>query len=119
MSFSVRPPPLLSPAPCSPSERRDRSPQSPSATLGHIPFFERDPSLLHPTASHRPAPVAPLPLAQPIEMATTGIWVVKRGGTLIEIGGRDHWCSREALAAAADKAGIPLSDLPIHTGALF
>ncbi len=58
-------------------------------------------------------------MGQPIEMAATGLWVVRRGGVLITLGGRDHWDSLDALTAAARAAGVPLSDLPIHTGALF
>lgn len=58
-------------------------------------------------------------LGQPIEMAMTGLWVVKRGGVLIAIGGRDHWDSLTALEADAKAAGLPLSDVAIRTGALF
>lgn len=56
-------------------------------------------------------------LGQPIEMAMTGLWVVKRGGFLMALGGRDHWDSLTALEADAKAAGLPLSDIAIHTGA--
>lgn len=58
-------------------------------------------------------------LGQPIEMAMIGLWVVKHGGVLIAQGGRDHWDSLKALEADAEAAGVPLSDIAIHTGALF
>ena len=116
MSFSVRPPVVLRAAPCGPSERRDRSTPAFGPQIGNVPSFERDPAAPHPAVGHRPAPAAAQPLGQLIELATTGLWVVRRGGRMIEIAGRDHWCSREALTHAAAGAGIPLSDIAIRTG---
>lgn len=70
-----------------------------------------------PSESSRNSILGGVSLGQPIEMAMTGLWVVKRGGVLIALGGRDHWDSLTALEADAKAAGLPLSDLAIHTGA--
>ncbi|PWC36461.1 hypothetical protein [Azospirillum sp. TSO35-2] len=61
---------------------------------------------------------SPLRLGQVIEMATTGVWVVKRDGVLAAIGGRMCWPDRASLEQAAARAGIALSDIAVHTGAM-
>lgn len=53
-----------------------------------------------------------------IEMAFTGLWVIRRKGALVEIGGRLCWPDRGSLGRAAAEAGIPLSDIVVHTGRL-
>lgn len=120
MPFAARPTPLLSVAPCSPSERRERSPLPARPGLESVPTFERDAQAHPPGASHRPAPVPPpsAPMGQIIEMAATGLWVIKRHGVLLDINGCNHWDSPAALAAAAKSHGVPLSDIVIHTGAI-
>lgn len=132
MPFAARPTPLLSAAPCSPSERRERSPLAARPGLDGVPTFERD-AQAHPSgATHRPAPVPPPraseprpteplptePMGQIIEMAATGLWVIKRHGVLIDINGRNHWDCAAAVTAAATAHGVPLSDIVIHTGAM-
>lgn len=117
MPFAARPTPLLSAAPCSPSERRERSPLHAPVGLDRVPTFERDAQAHPPGASHRPAPLSAEPMGQIIDMAATGLWVVKRRGVLIEIDGCNHWSSPSAATAAATAHGVPLSDIVIHTGA--
>ncbi|MBB3267507.1 hypothetical protein FHW79_005166 [Azospirillum sp. OGB3] len=56
------------------------------------------------------------PLARVIHMATTGVWVVKRQGRMLEINGRLHWGCPRSLAADAERAGVALSDLVMNTG---
>ncbi|WP_158279284.1 hypothetical protein [Azospirillum humicireducens] len=51
-------------------------------------------------------------------MAFTGLWVLKRQGVLAEVGGRLYWPDRPSLEQAAAQAGIPLSDVAVHTGRL-
>lgn len=114
MSLPARPAIALTVARCAPGERRDRSAAPSGLLVGSVPFFERDPSG-SPAATHRPAAVPGLPLAQLIELAATGVWVARRDGVLIAIGGRDHWCSHAALTAAATAAGVPVSDIAIRT----
>lgn len=53
-----------------------------------------------------------------IEMAFTGLWVIRRQGALAEVGGRLCWPDRASLERAAAEAGIPLSGDIIHTGRL-
>ncbi|AWB06368.1 hypothetical protein A6A40_14755 [Azospirillum humicireducens] len=53
-----------------------------------------------------------------VEMAFTGLWVLKRQGVLAEVGGRLYWPDRPSLEQAAAQAGIPLSDVAVHTGRL-
>jgi hypothetical protein len=122
MPFAARPTPLLSVAPCGPSERRERSPLPARPGLDGVPTFERDAQAHPPGASHRPAPVtsprSSEPMGQIIEMATTGLWVIKRRGVLIEINGLNHWDSLAAVTAAAKAHGVPLSDIVIHTGTM-
>lgn len=59
-----------------------------------------------------------LPMGRIIEMAFTGLWVIRRQGALAEVGGRLHWPDRASLERAAAEAGIPLSDDIVHTGRL-
>ncbi|QCO15341.1 hypothetical protein D3869_08960 [Azospirillum brasilense] len=56
------------------------------------------------------------PLARVIHMATTGVWVVKRHGRMLEIDGRLHWNCPRTLASDAERAGVVLSDLVVNTG---
>ncbi len=58
------------------------------------------------------------PMGRIIEMAFSGLWVIKRQGVLTEAGGRLYWPNRESLVRAAAQAGIPLSDVVVHTGRL-
>ncbi|MFP5516836.1 MAG: hypothetical protein ACLGJC_27615 [Alphaproteobacteria bacterium] len=58
------------------------------------------------------------PMGRVIEMAFSGLWVIKRQGVLTEVGGRLYWPDRQSLERAAAQAGIPLSDVAIHTGRL-
>lgn len=59
-----------------------------------------------------------LPMGRIIEMAFSGLWVIKRQGVLAEVGGRLYWPDRQSLERAAVQAGIPLSDVVVHTGRL-
>lgn len=73
------------------------------------------------TASDWGSPSHPspsLPMGRMIEMAFTGLWVIRCQGALVEIGGRLCWPDRGALEQAAAEAGIPLSDIVVHTGRL-
>lgn len=58
------------------------------------------------------------PMGRIIEMAFSGLWVIKRQGVLAEVGGRLYWPDRQSLERAAVQAGIPLSDVVVHTGRL-
>ncbi|KAA0580461.1 hypothetical protein FZ983_12855 [Azospirillum sp. B21] len=58
------------------------------------------------------------PMGRIIEMAFSGLWVIKRQGVLTEAGGRLYWPDRQSLERAASQAGIPLSDVVVHTGRL-
>ncbi|WP_158280234.1 hypothetical protein [Azospirillum sp. TSH100] len=51
-------------------------------------------------------------------MAFTGLWVIRCRGVLQEVGGRLCWPDRRSLEQAAAEAGIPLSDIVVHTGRL-
>jgi len=51
-------------------------------------------------------------------MAFTGLWVIRRNGALVEIGGRLYWSDRASLERAAVQAGVPLSSDVVHTGRL-
>lgn len=125
MPQTNRPAPILTAAPCRPTDRRERSESFPASGFATVPFFERTTGA-RPAANHRPAsPPAQTPpapraarLGQVIHMATTGVWVVKQDGRLAEIDGRHCWDSREALTAAAERAGIALSSIAIETGSL-
>ena len=66
-------------------------------------------------------PSAPPPDAQLgriIEMAFSGLWVIRRHGALTEVGGRLYWPDRASLERAAAQDGVHLSDIVIHTGRL-
>lgn len=66
-------------------------------------------------------PSAPPPdaeLGRIIEMAFTGLWVIRRQGALTEVGGRLYWPDRASLERAAAQAGVQLSEIVIHTGRL-
>lgn len=58
------------------------------------------------------------PMGRIIEMAFSGLWAIKRQGVLAEVGGRLYWPDRQSLEQAAAQAGIPLSDVVVHTGRL-
>ncbi len=58
------------------------------------------------------------PMGRIIEMAFSGLWVIKRQGVLTEVGGRLYWPDRQSLERAAVQGGIPLSDVVVHTGRL-
>ncbi|AWK86284.1 hypothetical protein DEW08_08535 [Azospirillum thermophilum] len=129
MPQTNRPTPVLTPAPCRPTDRRERSESFPTSGVATVPFFERTtgarPAANHsdirrpaaPQAASAPAPQAAR-LGQVIHMASTGVWAVKHDGRLAEIDGRNCWDSREALTAAAERAGIALSSIAIETGSL-
>lgn len=51
-------------------------------------------------------------------MAFTGLWVIRRQGALVEIGGLLYWADRKSLEQAAAQAGVPLSTDVVHTGRL-
>jgi hypothetical protein len=118
MSFTARPQTSAAVSPCRPSDRRERRPLHAVNGYPDIPVFERADSAPHPVTQARPPAAAGQTLGQVIHMATTGVWVVKRNGRMAEINGRTHWESQEALAADAGRAGIPLSDLVVRTGAV-
>ena len=118
MPFTARPQASAAVSPCRPSDRRERRPQQVVAGYPDIPVFERAESGPHPVTQARPQAPARQTLGQVIHMATTGVWVVKRNGRMAEINGRTHWESQAALAADAGRAGIPLSDLVVRTGAV-
>ncbi|MDQ2103286.1 hypothetical protein [Azospirillum isscasi] len=102
-----------------PSDRRERHPLQPVNGLPGAPAFERSDAATHPTAhsaSQIRAVSDPEPLARVIHMATTGVWVVKRHGRMVEIGGRYHWDCQRELASDARRAGVALSDLVVNTG---
>lgn len=115
----ARPAPLLSAAPCSPSDRRDRSPMVPNALHNRVPVFERNDDPSHHPATPRPGDLVARTerLAQVVHLAATGVWVIKRNGMLLEIDGRMHWEDQKALALAADRAGVALSSIVVRTGA--
>lgn len=70
-----------------------------------------------PPDRNRSSPHSP-PMGRIIEMAFSGLWVIKRQGALTEVGGRLYWPDRQSLERAAAQAGIPLSDVAVHTGRL-
>ncbi|MCR6630350.1 MAG: hypothetical protein NVV74_10040 [Magnetospirillum sp.] len=110
-----------------PSDRRERHPLQPVRVHPCAPAFERSDAAIHPavpaavpavaqsTARTRPA-FDEEPLARVIHMATTGVWVVKRQGRMLEIEGRLHWSCPRSLASDAERAGVALSDLVMNTG---
>lgn len=64
------------------------------------------------------APPPDVQMGRIIEMAFTGLWVIRRQGTLTEVGGRLYWPDRASLERAAAQAGLHLSDIVVHTGRL-
>lgn len=80
---------------------------------------DRDRDLNRAPASSVPSgqPSTP-PMGRIIEMAFSGLWTIKRQGVLAEVGGRLYWPDRQSLERAAAQAGIPLSDVVVHTGRL-
>ncbi|CAO3399046.1 hypothetical protein [Azospirillum palustre] len=58
------------------------------------------------------------PMGRIVEMAFSGLWVIRQRGVLAEIGGRLYWSDRASLEQAAARAGIPLSADVVHTGRL-
>ncbi|WP_172428760.1 hypothetical protein [Azospirillum brasilense] len=113
-----------------PSDRRERHPLQPVSAHPCAPAFERSDAASHPavppavpSAGQSTSQTRPdfdgEPLARVIHMATTGVWVMKRHGRMLEIDGRLHWSCPRALASDAERAGIALSDLVMNTGRRF
>lgn len=63
-----------------------------------------------------PAIAEPARLGLVIHLAMTGVWAIRRDGRLVDVDGATHWESPSALADAARRAGIALSDRPVRTG---
>ncbi|CAO3448484.1 hypothetical protein [Azospirillum argentinense] len=111
-----------------PSDRRERHPLQPVRLHPCAPVFERSDAATHSAVPAAvPAAVAQSPsqpraasggepLARVIHMATTGVWVVKQRGRMLEIAGRMHWNCPRSLASDAERAGVALSDLVMNTG---
>lgn len=110
-----------------PRDRRERHPLQPVSGHPCAPAFERSDAAIHPAvpaavpavfqSTSQPRPVSGgEPLARVIHMATTGVWVVKRQGRMLEIEGRMHWSCPRSLASDAERAGVALSDLVMNTG---
>ncbi|CAO3372374.1 hypothetical protein [Azospirillum argentinense] len=118
-----RPQVLAVPPAGRPSDRRERHPLQPVRAHPCAPAFERSdagsrpalPVVVQPTPPIRPG-FDGEPLARVIHMATTGVWVVKRQGRMLEINGRLHWSCPRSLASDAERAGVALSDLVMNTG---
>ncbi|HYH37732.1 MAG TPA: hypothetical protein VD860_05890 [Azospirillum sp.] len=91
------------------TDRRHRRPLQ--AVAGHpdIPVYGRHDETAHAAGRARA-------MGRVLRMDATGLWVVRLGGELAEIAGRTYWETLGDLQAAARHAGIPLSDLTIHTG---
>lgn len=53
-----------------------------------------------------------------VEMAFSGLWVIRQRSALAEVGGQLCWPDRASLEQAAARAGIPLSTDVVHTGRL-
>lgn len=117
MSFIGRPQLTVATPSHRPSDRRERHPLHPVSGYPDIPFFDRTQSRPGPAAAVRPDTASARRLAQVVHMATTGVWVAKLNGRLVEIDGRTHWNNQRDLAADAKRAGIALSDLVVRTGA--
>ncbi len=93
----------------------DRRHRRPAHTVpGHpdIPVFGRHADMVH-AAGHGNAGRA---MGRVLRMDTVGLWVIRLNGELAEIDGRCYWDTLGDLQAAAERAGIALSDLTIHTG---
>lgn len=104
-----------------PSDRRERHPLQPVSAHPCAPAFERSDAAIHPVVpavsrSTSPVRAGGVPLARVIRLATTGVWVVKRHGRMLEIDGRLHWNCPRTLASDAERAGVVLSDLVVNTG---
>ncbi|CAO3415174.1 hypothetical protein [Azospirillum argentinense] len=104
-----------------PSDRRERHPLQPVSAHPCAPAFERSDAAIHPAVpavgqSTSPVRAGGEPLARVIRLATTGVWVVKRHGRMLEIDGRLHWNCPRTLASDAERAGVVLSDLVVNTG---
>ena len=115
-----RPQALAATSPSRPSDRRERHPLQPVTGYPNAPIFDRSDLPAHPAAASaaqaRSAVAADNALARIIHMATTGVWVMKRHGRMLEIDGRCHWNCQRELAADARRAGVALSDLVVNTG---
>ena len=126
MPLTARPQALAAISPSRPSDRRERHPlpmgggHADGVLFGQFSgqLSGRADAAPHPVTQARPQPAAGQPLAQAIHMAATGVWVVRRNGRVAEINGQFHWDSQSKLAADAERAGIPLSDIVIRTGAI-
>lgn len=94
-------------------DRRHRRPLH--AVPGHpdIPVYERHADTVHGSGHAADRESA---MGRALRMDTTGLWVVRLGGELAEIGGRCYWDTLDDLTAAARHARVPLSDVAIHTG---
>ncbi|WP_454020097.1 hypothetical protein [Azospirillum sp. Marseille-Q6669] len=106
-----------------PSDRRERHPLQPVSAHPCAPAYERSDAAIHPAVPAAAQPTSPVhpgfsgePLARVIRLATTGVWVVKRHGRMLEIDGRLHWNCPRTLASDAERAGVALSDLVVNTG---
>ncbi len=110
-----------------PSDRRERHPLQPVSAHPCAPAFERSDAAIHPAVPATvPAAAQPLSpggpgvsgeaLARVIHLATTGVWVLKRHGRMLDIDGRLHWNCPRTLASDAERAGVVLSDLVVNTG---
>ena len=103
------------------NDRRERHPLQPVHGHPGALAFERSDVSAHPT-THSALRTRPVfdqePLAQIIHMATTGVWVAKHHGRMVEIDGRCHWSCQRELASDAQRAGVALSDLVVNTGSL-
>ena len=117
MSFNGRPQLTVATPSHRANDRRERRPLHPIHGYPEVPFFDRAESKSAPVTSARPDSPSGARLAQVVHMATTGVWVAKLNGRLLEIDGRAHWDNQRDLAADAERAGIALSDLVIRTGA--
>ena len=103
------------------SDRRERHPLQPVNGHPGALAFERSDATAHPTtqsASRIRRVCDQERLAQIIHMATTGVWVAKHHGRMVEIDGRCHWSCQRELASDAQRAGVALSDLVVNTGSL-
>lgn len=82
-------------------------------------MFERNDDPSHHPATPRLEDLSAKPerLAQVVHLAATGVWVIKRNGSLLEIDGRMHWEDPESLHDTAARAGVALSSIVVRTGA--
>ena len=94
-----------------PHDRRQRRPDQAIAGYPDIPVYGRHEDALHAAGSAQRSQ-----MGRVLRMDTTGLWVVRLGGELAEIAGRCYWDTLGDLQAAAERAGLALSDLTIRTG---